>query len=84
MKVCGKNAPVELINSLIEAYPEGVQCRENHAMLPIHICIQKKANEDILRSLIRAHPASVWAEDAFGLLPIHLVSRKFCIGIAII
>mmetsp|Transcript_40953 Transcript_40953/g.46530 ORF Transcript_40953/g.46530 Transcript_40953/m.46530 type:complete len:235 (+) Transcript_40953:127-831(+) len=66
------NAPFKLIQSLVAAYPEGIQIRESaYQRLPLHIACRKNANKDVVNHLIECYEYGCLVPDTLGRLPLH-------------
>ena len=65
-----KAAALEILNLLIEKYPEAVRHTDDFGNLPIHLANMSR-NHELYRVLIEAYPGSVSVPDAGGILPLH-------------
>ena len=70
-----KAAALEILNLLIEKYPEAVRHTDDFGNLPIHLAIVSR-NHELYRVLIEAYPGSVSVPDAGGMLPLHNACRN--------
>lgn len=69
-KCVALNPPLRLVQSLVEAYPEGLQAREKNDMLPLHVAIENNVPQDVLEYIIEEYPEGATMVDSFGRLPI--------------
>ena len=69
---CSLCAPLEVIESIVGAYPEGIQIKERREMYPLHLACKHGASLDIISYLLNNFPDAATFRDAFGRLPLHL------------
>jgi ankyrin repeat protein len=63
---------LEVVQSLVEAYPEGVKDKaRSDGRLPVHMACTKNAPLAVVDFLVRHFPASVQQTMVDGLLPLH-------------
>jgi len=65
-------APDDVIQKIMRAYPAAAQCADDRGMLPLHIALAKRSSEPLIHSLLRVHPESMNTPDAHGTLPIDI------------
>ncbi|CAK4677373.1 hypothetical protein AeMF1_005636 [Aphanomyces euteiches] len=70
------NAPLVLLERLVEAYPEGVQIANKAQLLPLHIAIRARVSLPVLHLLIRAYPESILMETPSGSTPVALAEQS--------
>lgn len=77
------NAPREVIDKMLEAYPEVVHKKDDYYQrLPLHIACIAGCPTEIIRTLITAYPVGVERQDIFGRVPLHYaVFRQYTIEI---
>ena len=51
-----KQAPLEVIKALVEAYPEGAKEKDEDQMLPLHYAAQAQAPLEVIKALVEAYP----------------------------
>lgn len=67
---CAFGASVDVIEVLIEAYPDSLITPDDHDnMLPLHFACRQGATIEVLEVLLEAHPEATFAEDNHGLTP---------------
>jgi hypothetical protein len=68
----------ELVNVLLEAYPDGANSPDDQGMLPLHLIVANSAqpNERILYLLLIAYPTGVDVKDKYGRTPVDIVNEK--------
>ena len=75
-KACVLNPPVEVVEALISAYPDGAKSYDQDGWLPLHCAAYYCASESITTLLIQANPAACKAKDEEGRLPLHYACMK--------
>jgi ankyrin repeat protein len=70
-----KNAPVEVLKILIEAWPDSVR-ETMKGGLPVHLACRQGASLDRIKFLVEKYPKGLEVATQQGLLPIHYVCRK--------
>jgi len=63
------NAPIVVVQKLVQAYPKSIQCTDNEGMLPIHLAFGFGANEAVLAMLLEPFPTSVNERGLGGRFP---------------
>ena len=65
-------APVEVMQALVQAYPEGLmQVESSYQRLPLHCACRKNAIPQVIHLLCQAQPDACLAADSLGRLPLH-------------
>jgi len=65
-------APLEVMQALVTAYPEGLTAVESsYQRLPLHCACRKNAIPAVIRLLCDAQPEACLAADSLGRLPLH-------------
>mmetsp|Transcript_33572 Transcript_33572/g.79165 ORF Transcript_33572/g.79165 Transcript_33572/m.79165 type:complete len:483 (+) Transcript_33572:475-1923(+) len=75
-KACVLSPPGEVVERLLEAYPEGSLCRDQDGWLPIHCACFYGACGEVITTLLQAHPKGSQLKDDEGRLPIHYACLK--------
>lgn len=71
-QACALRPNVDIVETLIYAYPEGLKsCETTFHRLPIHIACQTGASAEILKALLEKYGDGSRAKDSLGRLPIH-------------
>lgn len=65
-------APKFVIESLVDAYPEGVQCKDDQGMLPLHLAFKMNSPESIINVIVDAHPLAMVCKDRKMRTPLTL------------
>ncbi|KAL7543379.1 hypothetical protein ACHAXR_013106 [Thalassiosira sp. AJA248-18] len=69
---CSLHAPLEVIQAIVEAYPECLDKKESSfKRLPIHVACQFAAPVDVIEYLAQQYVAGTLEPDNLGRLPIH-------------
>eukprot|EP00559_Dactyliosolen_fragilissimus_P005947 CAMPEP_0184864248 /NCGR_PEP_ID=MMETSP0580-20130426/14250_1 /TAXON_ID=1118495 /ORGANISM="Dactyliosolen fragilissimus" /LENGTH=626 /DNA_ID=CAMNT_0027362953 /DNA_START=142 /DNA_END=2022 /DNA_ORIENTATION=+ len=68
-------APLDVIKSIIRAYPDGAKCKDDQGMLPIHLAFRNDGEDDVMEELLRAYPPAIYIEDSKGRTPIECVKQ---------
>lgn len=73
---CARQPPVSIICALLEAFPEGVNARDDNGMYPLHYASANHASVEVIAVLLSAFPdANQLRVEADGALPIHLAAQ---------
>lgn len=70
---CIFRAPLSVIESLIAAYPDGPQMKDDQGMLPVHLACRNGASKGVVVTLLNAFPESVNVKDRKDRVPLNLV-----------
>jgi ankyrin repeat protein len=57
--VCIFRAPLEVLEALIHAHPEGPKSRDDQGMLPIHLACRNGASPGVVKLLLESYPESL-------------------------
>jgi hypothetical protein len=74
------HSPVEVIETLIDAYPQGLRKGDDRKMLPLHMAFRIGASLDVTAVLVDAYPDALKKRDIKGHTPIHILKayeRKY-------
>jgi len=71
-EACLHGAPFNVIESLLSAYPSGIQKKGFCGRLPLHYAVYNKPSLNTVQFLLEKYPAGASTIDADGRLPIHL------------
>lgn len=74
------HSPVELIEALVEAYPQGLRKGDDRKMLPLHMAFRLGASPETTAVLVDAYPEALKKRDAKGHTPLHILKayrRKY-------
>lgn len=69
------DADPEVIEVLVDKFPESAGQPDGNAVLPVHMAIQSRAPRRSLTAILKAHPASASAMTRLGQLPLHAACR---------
>jgi ankyrin repeat protein len=75
-KACVLAPPGEVIDKLLEAYPDGSKCIDQDGWLPIHCACFYGACSEAITTLLQAHPKGSQLKDDEGRLPLHYACLK--------
>ena len=70
------DAPVEVFEALLEAYPAGARGQDDHGMLPIHLGIKKHIGPDVINRLLAAYPECIDVQTYQGLTPYQMAEKS--------
>lgn len=73
---CIFRSPLSLIESLLRAYPDGPQMKDDQGMLPIHLACRNGASKGVVLTLLTAFPESLQVKDHKGRAPMDLVEAS--------
>jgi hypothetical protein len=68
-------APVEVIEGLLEAYPEAASMTNNYGNLALHFTAWKKGPLDCMRLLLQVFPEGAAQRNNHGNLPLHYAAH---------
>lgn len=70
----GSSATAEIVETLLNAWPESARVRSRTGLLPLHVALQKSADAAVVKMLLSAAPETVCAwddTDDDSWLPLH-------------
>lgn len=73
-------APVEMIEALVDAHPQGLRKGDDRKMLPLHMAFRLGASPEITAILVDSYPDALKKKDSKGHTPLHILKaykRKF-------
>lgn len=68
-EACINNAPLQVMEALLEAYPESTAATDLNRRLPLHNAIVYNSSYDVIELLVKAAPASVEVTDMYSKRP---------------
>lgn len=71
----GNNAPLAIIQSLVEAWPAGVRAVTSEMDTPLHLACTRQASYAILHYLVEQDPKTVCMHNRRNERPLHLLVR---------
>lgn len=74
------HAPVEVIEALVDAYPDGIKTGDDRQMLPLHMAFRLGASPETAAVLVDAYPDALSMKDSKGHTPLHVLKayrRKY-------
>jgi len=74
------HAPVEVIEALVDAYPDGIKTGDDRQMLPLHMAFRLGASPETAAVLVDAYPDALGMKDSKGHTPLHVLKayrRKY-------
>eukprot|EP00934_Nitzschia_sp_Nitz4_P004811 Nitzschia sp. Nitz4//scaffold143_size57137//39997//42090//NITZ4_006518-RA/size57137-processed-gene-0.39-mRNA-1//1//CDS//3329536458//4801//frame0 len=69
-------APVEVIEALLAAFPEGAHTKDDQGMLPLHLAFRNGSAENVVNALLVAYPQSIEVKDRKGRIPLVLAQAS--------
>lgn len=66
---------VQVINSLLDAYPRGIRVDSEGGRLPLHTACAGRATHRVISTLLTAYPAAARHRNKDGFLPLHLAAH---------
>jgi len=66
---------VQVINSLLDAYPKGIRVDSEGGRLPLHTACAGRATPRVISTLLTAYPAAARHRNKDGFLPLHLAAH---------
>lgn len=73
---CIFRSPLALIETLIAAYPDGPQMKDDQGMLPVHLACRNGASKGVVLTLLNSFPESINVKDRKGRVPLALVDAS--------
>jgi hypothetical protein len=73
-------APVEMIEALVDAYPQGLRKGDDRDMLPLHMAFRLGASPETTAILVDSYPDALKKKDRKGHTPLHILKaykRKY-------
>jgi hypothetical protein len=74
------HAPVEVIEALVDAYPQGLRKGDDRQMLPLHMAFRLGSSPETAAVLVDAYPEALKKKDSRGHTPLHILKayrRKY-------
>lgn len=68
---CARQPPLEIVQALIQMYPEGAQSPDDQGKYALHYACGNQASTDVIEALIDAFPTAARTSDPEGKLPLH-------------
>lgn len=75
-KACVLQPPDNVIEALLEAFPDGSICKDQDGWLPIHCACFYGASEGVVNILLKVNQKSLMIKDDDGRLPLHYACIK--------
>jgi ankyrin repeat protein len=75
-KACVLQPPTDVIQSLLSAYPEGSQCKDQDGWLPVHCACFYGADDGVIGELLMSYSKGAQSKDDEGRLPLHYACLK--------
>ncbi|KDO23293.1 hypothetical protein SPRG_11608 [Saprolegnia parasitica CBS 223.65] len=69
------SVPLELLETLLMAFPDGASTVNSAGLLPLHIAIRAHASPTWLQALLSSHPESIGVETPTGATPLALAEH---------
>jgi len=69
---CSNAAPRDLIQALLDAYPEGCMAKEGSGSYPLHLACDNALPLETVITLLANYPKATRIKDEIGRLPLHL------------
>jgi ankyrin repeat protein len=67
------DAPIDVIDALLQAYPDATMALDNDGWTPLHTSCYFDASHEIVERLLQANLMAVYKYDNEGRLPLHLI-----------
>jgi ankyrin repeat protein len=75
-QICVLNPPLDVVGSLINAYPESASALDQDGWLPLHCAAYYRASEPVISFLIGTNLDACKTKDEEGRVPIHYACMK--------
>jgi len=68
---------LDLINTLVQAYPAGTKVADNQGLIPLFLCTMREdATAEICRALCKANPDGPNSKNKTGSYPLHFAAKR--------
>lgn len=64
------NGPLDVIEAIIDAYPDALEKKDDEGMLPVHLAFRNNMPNDVIYLLLDRYPEGLKEEDNFGKIPV--------------
>mmetsp|Transcript_4507 Transcript_4507/g.8673 ORF Transcript_4507/g.8673 Transcript_4507/m.8673 type:complete len:558 (+) Transcript_4507:165-1838(+) len=75
-KACVLSPPLNVMGTLLAAYPEGSKSRDQDGWLPIHCACFYGASQPVINALLESNPNGAHSKDDEGRMPLHYAALK--------
>ena len=75
-KACVLQPPISIVQALCEAYPDGVNSKDQDGWIPLHCACFYGAGQEVVDYLLIANPNNANAKDDEGRMPLHYATLK--------
>lgn len=75
-KACVLQPPADVVEALIEAFPDGTSSKDQDGWLPIHCACFYCSSVEVVNALLMANPKCAIMKDDDGRLPLHYACLK--------
>jgi hypothetical protein len=69
-------APIEVVQALLKAYPDGAKAKDDQGMLPLHLSFRMGSPESVVTIILGAFPGSLQSNDRKGRTPLVLAETS--------
>ncbi len=70
------DAPISTLETLLRAYKEGAQAKDDHDMLPMHLAIKKHVSPEVINLLLVSYPECVDVTNGHGMTPYQMAETS--------
>lgn len=73
-----KQAPIALIQKLLEIYPDSIHCRDLDGNLPLHLSFRHSSPDSVVAFLLKSYPEATGEKNNDGKQPVDYASADAC------
>jgi hypothetical protein len=75
-EACIRQATINVVRALVDAYPFAAQCLDHSARLPLHHACFHGCSIEVIRLLVGVYPSGLVKKDVFGKTPLVLAESS--------
>jgi ankyrin repeat protein len=76
LAILDDGVPLDVLETLLQAYPAAADVQDDHGMLPIHLSIKKHLAPDVINLLLAANPACIDVTNHDDLTPYQMAQKS--------
>ena len=73
--ICRNQAPLNIVQELIHAYPDACSLSNINGNLPLHIALSHQCKPEVIQCLVTNYPDAMMSPNLAGDLPLHVSAR---------
>jgi hypothetical protein len=76
LAILSGGVPLDVLETLLEAYPGAADVQDDHGMLPIHLAIKKHLDPDVVNLLLASNPDCIEVKNYDDLTPYQMAQKS--------